>query len=87
MGIRREEVRAIAARTQSAYTLGPPLRTPDYKNLGMDLALEELRTCPQPGGNRRYHTDLHVTRRRHRLRRRRLHRLQQHPRAILASPP
>ena len=28
------------------YTLGPALRTPDVKNLGTDLAPEELRTCP-----------------------------------------
>ena len=28
------------------YTLGPPLRIPDVKNVGRDLALEELRICP-----------------------------------------
>ena len=29
-----------------AYTLGPALRTLHIKNLGTDLALERLRTCP-----------------------------------------
>ena len=28
------------------YTLGPPLRIPDIKNMGRDLAPEELRICP-----------------------------------------
>ena len=28
------------------YTLGPALRIPDIKNMGRDLALEELRICP-----------------------------------------
>ena len=28
------------------YTLGPTLRIPDIKNMGRDLALEELRICP-----------------------------------------
>ena len=28
------------------YTLGPALRIPHVKNMGKDLALEELRICP-----------------------------------------
>ena len=28
------------------YTLGPPLRIPNIKNIGRDLAPEELRICP-----------------------------------------
>lgn len=33
------------------YTLGPALRTPDIKNLGMDFVPERLRTCPCAGGH------------------------------------
>ena len=32
--------------TKEMYTLGPGLRTLHIKNLGIDLALERLRTCP-----------------------------------------
>ena len=31
----------------AAYTLGPALRIPDIKNLGKELAPEELRICPE----------------------------------------
>ena len=31
----------------SLYTLGPALRIPDIKNMGKDLAPEELRICPR----------------------------------------
>ena len=36
----------VLATTHVVYTLGPVLRTPDIKNLGMDLPPERLRTCP-----------------------------------------
>ena len=30
------------------YTLGPPLRIADIKNMGKDFAPEDLRICPWP---------------------------------------
>ena len=36
------------------YTFGPPLRTPNVKNLGKDLAPEQLRTCPWIVGTRKF---------------------------------
>ena len=35
------------------YTLGSPIRIPNYKNLGVDLAPEELRICPWAVGTRK----------------------------------
>ena len=35
------------------YTFGPALRTPGVKNVGRDLGLGELRTCPGSQGRPR----------------------------------
>ena len=38
------------ARHHTCYTLGPPLRILHVKNVGKDLAPEELRICPLLAG-------------------------------------
>ena len=43
-----------AVLRKKPYTLGPGLRTLHVKNLGIDLALERLRTCPWLGVHHRY---------------------------------
>ena len=48
----REHWHASLHLDDRVYTLGPALRIPNVKNMGKDLALEELRICPWPRGRR-----------------------------------
>ena len=55
-----------ARRADQGYTLGPPLRIPDIKNVGKDLAPEELRIshdCPMGHGRPEQILDFQVQKR------------------------
>ena len=50
----RRLARRVRDDSVESDTLGSPIRIPNYKNLGVDLAPEELRICPWAVGTRKF---------------------------------